>query len=114
MLAVGAVAPVVCLLWWRRLAAIEPPAPFGLTTSCAPPGADVRPLPVPVIEQLAHGLHRTQLRPGEAVFEQGDIGDSFYVVADGTVKCSTATRAFAPWEGEGFGEIALFGDTGGQ
>src|SRR5207248_6660429 len=58
LLTVGAVTPVVCLLWWRRLIAID--------RSVAVRTDDImllrqvpmlRPLPVPVIEQLAHGLH---------------------------------------------------------
>ena len=64
-MAVGAVAPVVCLLWWRRLTAID--------RSVAVRTDDIlllrrvpmlRPLPVPVIEQLARGARRTALRAG--------------------------------------------------
>jgi CRP-like cAMP-binding protein len=72
----------------------------------------LRPLPVPVIEQLAHGLHRTELPPGEAAFEAGNIGDSFYVVASGTVNVldgERLVRTMGP--GQGFGEIALLGNT---
>jgi len=111
--AVGAVTPVVCLLWWRRLTAID--------RSVAVRTDDIillrqvpllRPLPVPVIEHLAHGLHRTELRPGEAVFDAGDTGDSFYVVADGTVHVLDHGRVVRTMgKGEGFGEIALLGNT---
>jgi hypothetical protein len=113
LLAVGSVTPVVCLLWWRRLTAID--------RSVAVRTDDItllrhvpmlRPLPVPVIEQLAHGLQRTQLQPGEAAFKAGSTGDSFYVVASGTVRVldgDRVVRTMGP--GEGFGEIALLGDT---
>ena len=111
LLTVGAIAPVVTLLWWRRLATID--------ASVAVRTGDImllrqvpmlRPLPVPVIEQLAHGLHRTQLRTGEAVFEAGDSGDSFYVVARGTVNVLDGDRFVRTMgHGEGFGEIALLG-----
>jgi MFS family permease len=113
LLAVGAVAPVVCLLWWRRLTTID--------ASVAVRTDDIillrkvpmlRPLPVPVIEQLAHGVQRTELRPGEAVFEAGDSGDSFYVIADGIVNVLDGDRLIRTMgHGEGFGEIALLGDT---
>ncbi|MDT4932842.1 MAG: hypothetical protein QOK11_734 [Pseudonocardiales bacterium] len=113
LLTVGAVAPVVCLLWWRRLIAID--------RSVAVRTDDIillrqvpmlRPLPVPVIEQLAHGLFRTELGPGEAVFEAGNTGDSFYVVAGGTVRVLDGDRVVRTMgRGQGFGEIALLGNT---
>jgi CRP-like cAMP-binding protein len=72
----------------------------------------LRPLPVPVVEQLAQGIRRTQLRPGEVVFNAGDTGDNFYVVADGTVHVLDQGRVVRTMvAGEGFGEIALMGNT---
>ena len=111
LVAVGAVAPVGCLLCWRRLTTID--ASVAVRTDDITLLRQVpmlRPLPVPVIEQLAHGLHRTQLPPGEAVFEAGDIGDSFYVVAGGTVDVLDGAQVVRTMgQGQGFGEIALLG-----
>jgi len=113
LVTVGAVAPVVCLLWWRRLATID--ASVAVRTNdimLLRKIAMLRPLPVPVIEQLAHGVQRTELRPGEAVFEAGDTGDSFYVVARGNVNVLDGDALVRTMgHGEGFGEIALLGDT---
>jgi MFS family permease len=113
LVAVGAVAPVVCLLWWRRLTTID--ASVAVRTDdimLLRKIAMLRPLPVPVIEQLAHGVERTELRPGEAVFEAGDIGDSFYVVARGSVNVLDGDQFVRTMgHGQGFGEIALLGDT---
>jgi MFS family permease len=113
LLAVGAVTPVACLLRWRRLTTID--ASVGVRTDDIMLLRQVpmlRPLPVPIIEQLAHGLHRTELRPGDAVFEAGNIGDSFYVVAAGTVNVLDGDQLVRTMgQGEGFGEIALLGDT---
>ena len=113
LLTVGAVAPVVCLLWWRRLTAID--ASVAVRTDDIMLLRQVpmlRPLPVPVIEQLAHGLQRTELHPGEAVFEAGEVGDSFYVVAAGTVNVLDGDQSVRTMgHGQGFGEIALLGDT---
>ena len=113
LVTVGAVAPVVCLLWWRRLATID--ASVAVRTNdimLLRKIAMLRPLPVPVIEQLAHGVERTELRPGEAVFEAGDTGDSFYVVARGNVNVLDGDALVRTMgHGEGFGEIALLGDT---
>ena len=110
---VGAVAPVVTLVWWRRLTRID--------RSIAVRTDDIlllrqvpmlRPLPVPVLEQLAQGVERIEVRAGETVFEAGDSGDSFYVVAAGTVRVLDGERAVRTMGvGEGFGEIALLGHT---
>ena len=63
LLAVGLLAPIVTLLWWRRLAAID--------RSVAVRTDDIlllrqvpmlRPLPVPVLEQLAQGVVRVERR----------------------------------------------------
>ena len=110
---VGAVAPVVCLIWWRRLTTID--ASVAVRTGdimLLRKVAMLRPLPVPVIEQLAYGVQRTEFRPGDAVFEAGDIGDSFYVVARGSVNVLDGDTLVRTMEhGQGFGEIALLGDT---
>lgn len=113
LVTVGAVTPVVCLLWWRRLTTID--ASVAVRTDDIMLLRHVpmlRPLPVPVIEQLAHGLHRIDLSPGEAVFEAGNTGDSFYVVAGGTVSVLDGDQLVRTMgQGQGFGEIALLGDT---
>ena len=113
LVTVGAVAPVVCLIWWRRLTTID--ASVAVRTDdimLLRKIAMLRPLPVPVIEQLAHGVQRTELRPGDAVFEAGDIGDCFYVVARGSVNVLDGDTLVRTMEhGQGFGEIALLGDT---
>ena len=111
LVVVGVLAPVITVLWWRRLTAID--------RSVAVRTDDIlllrqvpmlRPLPVPVLEQLAQGVQRVEVPSGETVFEAGDMGDSFYVVADGTVQVldrDRLVRTMGP--GEGFGEIALLG-----
>jgi hypothetical protein len=113
LVVVGSLAPVITALWWRRLTAID--------RSVAVRTDDIlllrqvpmlRPLPVPVLEQLAQGVQRVEVPSGGTVFEAGDMGDSFYVVADGTVQVldqDRLVRTMGP--GEGFGEIALLGHT---
>jgi hypothetical protein len=113
LLTVGAVAPLVCLLWWRRLRAIDGSVAVrtdDITLLRQVPM--LRVVPVPVIEQLAHGLLRTELRQGETLFEAGETGDSFYVVADGTVSVLDGDQVVrAMGQGQGFGELALLGNT---
>lgn len=113
LLVVGAVPAVVCLLLWRRLTAIDHTVAVRtddiLLLRRVPM---LRPLPVPVIEELAEGLEHAELEPGELVFEAGDIGDRFYVVDRGSVEVLDRGRLVRVMgAGEGFGEIALLGDT---
>jgi CRP-like cAMP-binding protein len=65
-------------------------------------------LPPPAVESLARALCPRRLEAGEVLIQQGDPGDNYYAVADGTVEISrdgvairTCTR------GSGVGEIAL-------
>jgi CRP-like cAMP-binding protein len=72
----------------------------------------LRPLPEATIEQLAAGLTRTQLPAGATVFEQGDQGDDFYVIEQGTADViSNGQPLSVLGSGEGFGEIALLHDS---
>jgi MFS family permease len=66
------------------------------------------PLPPPVIERLARSAAEVHVDEGETVFAQGDVGDRFYVVADGeadVVEAGEHRGRLA--RGEFFGEIAL-------
>ena len=66
------------------------------------------PLPLPSIEQLARLLEPRSVHAGEAVFAQGDIGDCYYVIVDGTADVTGGGNGVASLgPGEGFGEIAL-------
>jgi MFS family permease len=66
------------------------------------------PLPVVVIEQLASELEEHAYADGEVVVREGDPGDRFYVVTEGTATVSVAgvTRP-SLGAGDAFGEIAL-------
>ncbi len=113
LVAVGMLAPVITLLWWRRLAAIDRTVAVRtddiLLLRRVPM---LRPLPVPVLEQLAQGVERVALGAGETVFEAGDTGDTFYIVAEGAVQVLDHERVVRTMgTGEGFGEIALLGNT---
>jgi CRP-like cAMP-binding protein len=68
-------------------------------------------LPVATIEQLAATLEHVELRSGEAVFRQGELGEHFYVVRAGHAEVildGSPVRTLGP--GDCFGEIALLRD----
>ncbi|HET8970419.1 MAG TPA: MFS transporter [Candidatus Nanopelagicales bacterium] len=113
LVVVGAVTPLVCLLWWRRLRAVDRSVTVRTDDiMLLRRVAMLRPLPVPVLEELAHGLRREQLPAGQVLFEAGEVGDSYYVIAHGTVQVLDRDQVVRTMgEGEGFGEIALLGDT---
>ena len=72
----------------------------------------LRPLPVNAIEQLAQNAVRTEVLAGATVFEAGDVGDRFYVVEEGERRHAGRREGRAhDGPGEGFGEIALLGNT---
>jgi MFS family permease len=69
------------------------------------------PLPLVVIEQLALDAEPHSYRDGEVVTREGDPGDLFYVITDGSAAVTVAGEsrpALGP--GDGFGEIALLHD----
>jgi MFS family permease len=66
------------------------------------------PLPLVVIEQLALEVEQHSYRDGEAVMREGEPGDRFYIVTEGSAAVSVAGVARpALGPGDGFGEIAL-------
>lgn len=112
LVATGALLPVLAVLSWPRLRALD--------AAAAPPGAELdllrsipifAPLPAGTLEHLAASLTRTEIAAGEQVFRQGEAGDRFYVVGAGrvTIDVDGATRSMLG-PGEFFGEIALLRD----
>jgi MFS family permease len=106
--AVGIILPLLTLLTWRRLVAIDrdvaaPAAELGLIEG-VPMFA---PLPLAAKEQMAGALVPVAVPAGKAVITAGDAGDRFYIVGDGEFEVvADDTRARAH-EGDHFGEIAL-------
>ena len=65
-------------------------------------------LPLPAVEQLAHSLEPVQVATGATVFEEGDIGTSYFVIEAGeadVVGGGSVVATLGP--GDGFGDIAL-------
>ncbi|HET9671594.1 MAG TPA: MFS transporter [Actinomycetota bacterium] len=69
------------------------------------------PLPVPILERLARNLVPTHVPSGTTVIRQGEHGDRFYVLVEGTVEVTADGRAVGSLgPGGTFGEIALIRD----
>ena len=113
LVAVGLLAPVACvLLWWRATSVDRSVEVRTEAIDLFRRVPMLRPLPVTAIEQLAQNADRSDVPAGVAVFEAGETGDSFYVVEEGRVEVldgESVVRTMGP--GEGFGEIALLGNT---
>ena len=68
-------------------------------------------LPAPVLEGLARDLEIDPVRTGRVVIAEGDVGDRFYLVADGSFEVTIAGDHLGTLaDGDGFGEIALLRD----
>jgi MFS family permease len=108
---VGAILPLLTLALYRRLLDIDrtvaaPRAELGLIHA-VPMFA---PLSVAAKERMAAHLVRVSVAAGECVIRAGEIGDRFYIVADGEFEITADNRTAAARAGDYFGEIALLRD----
>jgi MFS family permease len=112
LIASGALLPIVAAAFWRRLTVLDRTHPPVAREVALLHGVPIfAPLPEPTLEQLAAKLVPVRVPAGGEIFVQGDPGDRFYVIAEGTVDVSAdgrAVRVLGP--GDSFGEIALVRD----
>lgn len=111
LLITGALLPTLALLLRRRLARLDAvPVPERELELLR--GIELfAPLPQQTQESLAQVLRPVRLASGEELFRQGDVGDRFYIVADGEVEIvidGHVVRETGP--GGYFGEISLLRD----
>jgi len=111
-IAAGAVLPVVAVFTARRTASMEagvhvPERTFGLVRRLPL----FAPLPIAIQENIAARLTERSYGAGERIVTQGEVGDSFFVIADGEVEVQVdgAPRR-SQHAGDFFGEIALLRD----
>jgi CRP-like cAMP-binding protein len=112
LVAIGLMAPVAVAASWpalRRLDAgmLVRDADIAILRGVRMLGA----LPAATIEQLAARLEHAEFAPREAVFEQAERGDRFYVVESGQAEVIRDGRLIETLsEADCFGEIALLRD----
>ena len=109
LIVAGAILPVLAVVLWPRLARLEdqlivPEARLNLLRG-VPMFA---PLSLAVLEQLAAGMTEVDVPAGTEIIHEGDVGDAFYVLAEGTTEVIGAGQHRAVLgPGDSFGEIAL-------
>jgi MFS family permease len=111
LVATGLLLPVLALVTWRRLitidAAARPPERELALLRAVPIFA---PLPAPTLEGLASHLVRLGVPAGIRLFQQGDLGDRFYIIAAGEADVAVDGQHKTLGSGDYFGEIALLRD----
>ena len=114
LVAVGAFLPLVVLLTSGRLLSIDrhAEAPAAATLAAVLRAVPFfEPLPAPVMERVVANVVSRKADSGEVLIREGDVGDRFYVIADGTAEVKRQGRRVANLgPGSYVGEIALLRD----
>jgi MFS family permease len=108
----GAALALLAIALLPRLARFEAAAPVGEREFALLRGVPfLAPLALASVENLARRAVSVPMRVGDAVIRQGDVGDRFYVIADGEVEISRdGTSQGRSCTGDFFGEVALLRD----
>jgi MFS family permease len=111
LLITGALLPILAIVLRGRLTQLDD-VPVPERELALLRGIDLfAPLPAPTLESLARALSPVRVKADEVLFRQGDIGDRYYIVADGEVEIVADDRVVAvTGPGGYFGEIALLRD----
>jgi MFS family permease len=111
LFAIGGLLPVLSILRWRSLGAIDEGAqvsPERLAGLRAVPF--LAPLPLETVERLAGKLVDVTLPAGATLFEAGDRGDRFYVLHSGSLEIALPGETKLEEAPSFVGEIALLRD----
>jgi CRP-like cAMP-binding protein len=112
LVAVGVLAPAAVVAAWPALRRLDRAMRVRDVDIETMRGVDMLGvLPAATIEQLGARLEHAEFAPRDAVFEQGDRGESFYVVESGRAEVvldGQVVRTLG--QGDCFGEIALLRD----
>ena len=108
--AVGAILPLLALVTYSRLGAIDravaPTPALGLIEQVS----IFEPLSLASKERIAANLIPLSVPAGELVIRAGDVGDRFYIVGDGELEIFAEGLHKTAHRADFFGEIALLRD----
>jgi hypothetical protein len=109
LLMVGLLCPVLAAASWRRMRGMDRTVNVrDRDIALLQAVAMLKVLPLPAIERLARGVEPVTVPAGHFVFEQGDLGDRYFVIESGEAIVVGDGRDIATLgPGDGFGEIAL-------
>jgi MFS family permease len=112
LIVAGALLPLLVVPAWPALSAIDRAARVPVERLDLLRGNPIfSPLPESTLEQLAESLEEMRVAAGHDVVRQGETGDRFYLVEQGTLDVAVDGRpAQELGPGESFGEIALLRD----
>jgi signal-transduction protein with cAMP-binding, CBS, and nucleotidyltransferase domain len=112
ILVAGLILPAILVPLWRPLASIDAAAPvLEEQIELLRRIPIFAPLPARHLERFAKALVEVQVEPESVVFEAGDSGDRFYLVAEGRAAVEIDGQRVRTVEpGDFFGEIALLHD----
>lgn len=104
--------PLAVLAAWFRLSRLEARIEVPSRQIALLRGLELfAPVAPPTLVAAARGLSRTRAAAGDAIVREGEHGDRFYVVGDGSVEVVQGGRRIRTLgAGESFGQIALLRD----
>jgi MFS family permease len=112
LIATGLLLPLLAVLSWRWVARADADAVIPERELALLRGVPMlAPLPMTILEQVAGDAVAVSYADGEAIIQQGEVGDRFYILASGHAEAiadGEQLRAMGP--GDSFGEIALLRD----
>jgi MFS family permease len=112
LIVTGALLPVLAVGTWRWVSRADERGVIPERQLALLRGVPMlAPLPMTVLEQVAGDLVAVRYPDGALIIHQGDVGDRFYILAEGKATVTIDGRVvqrFGP--GDWFGEIALLRD----
>ena len=107
---VGLILPLLTIATYRRLIAIDRAVAPSRELDLIGEVPMFAPLSLAAKESLAASLVPVAFAPGQRVIRAGEIGDEFYVVAEGELEIDAGGTRTTAAAGDYFGEIALLRD----
>jgi CRP-like cAMP-binding protein len=112
LIVTGALLPLLAVVTWRWISRADARGVIPERQLALLRGVPMlAPLPMTVLEQVAGDLVAMRYTEGDVIIHQGDVGDRFYILADGRATVAIDGRVVARFgPGDWFGEIALLRD----